>query len=168
MLDQFNRPSRRYVIVALVPEPLRLTMADLRRRHDLFTRQWLPPHVTVVPPFDEPLTRDEQQAITVKVEVALSGWGLFRRDRTSVIYQQLPVKSFDAVRAEVVRLAPRLATFTPSDSEYHVTVVSRIPNEQFDEVWKTVTAQPVTGSFTIDRLTLYEWDFELRRWIEVL
>lgn len=162
---------KRYVVAALVPEPLRTKLADLRHQYDRYTRQWLPPHITIIPPFDEPLTRDQQQAIKnipVNVEAALSGWGSFRRDRTSVIYQLLPAKSFDAVRAEVVRLAPQLTTFTPADSEYHVTVVSRIPNEQFDEVWKTVTAQPLTGSFTVDRLTLYEWDFELRRWIEVL
>lgn len=170
MLDTFSPPSRRSVIVALVPEPLRTMLADLRRQYDTFTRQWLPPHITVVPPFDEPLTHDEQQGIKtmpVHVEAALSGWGSFRRDRTSVIFQHLPTKSFDAARAEIVRLAPQLTTFTPADSEYHVTVVSRIPNEQFDEVWKTVTAQPVTGSFMVDRLTVYEWDFDLRRWIEV-
>jgi 2'-5' RNA ligase len=160
----------RYTVSALVPDPLAFKISALRRQLDTFTRQWLPPHITIVPPFELDLTREEIQAVKslpVDVTVALEGWGEFRRDRTSVIFQKLPATSFDAVRSATALGVPRLAVFIPQDSEYHVTIVSRIPNEVFDEVQAKVTAKALTGSFTVNHVTVYEWDDELRRWIEV-
>lgn len=160
----------RHIITALVPEPLATSLAAMRRKFDVFTRQWLPPHVTVVPPFESDLFQEEiraMQALPVDVTATLEGWGEFRRDQTSVIFQKLPATSFDAVRAAAAQAVPRLASSIPHDSEYHVTVASRIPNEVFDEVKAAVTANRISGNFTIAHLTVYEWDFDLRRWIEI-
>lgn len=162
---------KRYTITALVPEPLHTTLADLRRQHDRFTRQWLPPHITLIPPFDYYFSREQLAAlksIPVNVTAELTGWGSFRRDQTSVIFQQLTAGSFDAVRTALGQTISDLIPLTPTDSEYHVTVVSRIPNELFDQVQQSVTANRVSGSFTVDRVHVFEWDDDLRRWIEVL
>ncbi len=161
---------KRYIVTALLPEPLRGKLAALRRHHDRFTRQWLPPHITIIPPFETILSRDEMQAIQtmpVDVKASFGGWGSFRRDTTSVLFLKIVNDVFGELRTKLLSTLPGLAPYASTDTTFHVTVVSRIPNELFDEVSSVVTKQEIAGDFTVDRLTLYEWDDEYRRWIEV-
>lgn len=162
----------RYTLAALVPEPFAVQLAAMRKQHDIFTRQWLPPHITILPPFEYPLSRDEIATIRefpVNVTATFDGWGAYRRALTSVLYLKTTSAnpSFTDVVENVLRTMPQLEMYRPKDFGAHVTVVSRIPNDMFDQVEATVTKETVTGSFTVDRLMLYRWDDEVRRWIAV-
>lgn len=162
----------RYVIVALVPEPFAQPLADLRRKYDSYCRQWLPPHFTIVPPFELFLSRSDQQAIKDyrgSARVELKSWDAYRRMTTSVLYASSNAPELEAMRQELLNAVPALKPFSADVPGYHVTVVNRIPNDQFEEVRKRVVDErpDVQGSFTIDRFTLYEWDHELHHWIEV-
>lgn len=160
----------RHIITALVPEPLRSELAVLRRRYDTFTRQWLPSHVTIIPPFEQFLTRDERAFIrsyTCNVPVALSEWGAYPRQYNTVLFLKVADHAFDDVRADIVKTIPKLQPFVPTDPRYHVTVVNRIPNDKFEALSVEVKKHSVSASFTIDHLDLFEWDDEVRRWISV-
>ncbi|MBI5405389.1 MAG: 2'-5' RNA ligase family protein [Candidatus Kerfeldbacteria bacterium] len=162
----------RYTLVALVPEPHAAKLAALRKQHDVFTRQWLPPHITILPPFEYPLTRDEIATIRefpVNVTASFDGWGAYHRAVSSVLYLKTSSAdpSFSDVIDNILRTMPQLEKFRPQDFGAHVTVVSRIPNDQFDAVEAQVATEEISGTFTIDRLMLYRWDDEVRRWIAV-
>lgn len=160
----------RHLLNALVPEPLAAQLAKLRKAHDVFTRQWLPPHVTIIPPFDAFLTQPERralQSVPAPFTVTLGEWGTFVRATTSVLYLRAESEALPAVREDIAQRVPTVAPFVPTESDFHVTIVSRVPNDQLDEVRAAVGREAVSGSFTIDRLTLFEWDDEVRRWIIV-
>lgn len=160
----------RYIVVALVPQPFRDTIAQLRREHDSFTRQWLPPHITVIPPFNFPLTRQEINAIrSLKLSETptFDGYGEIRRPETSILLLELKDHGFQRMQDAVTTAVPALQEFVEQHPHPHVTVVSRIPNDRFEEVQSKATATDIDGSFSIKQLTLYQWDDEVRRWIEV-
>lgn len=164
MFPSFNR----HVIVFPVPEPFASRLEAMRKQYDTFTRQWLPPHITVIPPFEHFITQQEIDAIRVlRVDVVatFAGWGSFQRSRTSVLFLKLDEHTVDAAREQLLQSAPTFRSFADGNSHSHVTVVSRIPNEQFEDVAKVVTAETVEGTFAVDRFMLYRWDDELRRWI---
>lgn len=158
----------RHTIVALVPEPFGSRLAALRHRYDVFTRQWLPPHITIIPPFELFLSRAEVEAVRdfrSETSATFDGWGVFRRSETSVLHLKLRDHKFFEIRDQLVQALPQLAPFKPDEIEAHVTAVSRIPNEQLADVESVVTSEQIEGTFTVDRLMLYRWDDEVRRWI---
>jgi 2'-5' RNA ligase len=158
----------RYTIASLVPDPIGKTIAELRRQYDVFTRQWLPPHVTLVPPFERYLTRGEISSINqlrVDVTADLGRLDAISRDQTSVLFYQLPDGSFDEARQQLLSVVPNLKPYARTDQHYHVTVVNRVPNDQLEAVKQQVGQHSVSGSFHVDRVMLYEWDDEVRRWI---
>jgi len=160
----------RYTIAALVPEPFASQLAAMRRKYDIYTRQWLPPHITILPPFEYDLTRDDIDIIRefpVNVSATFDGWAAFRRSLTSVLFLKLRDHAFPELLEGVLRTLPQLGQFRPRDFDGHVTVVSRIPNDAFSQVESTVSKESVEGTFSVDRLMLYRWDDELRRWIAV-
>lgn len=162
-------PSRHY-IVALVPEPLATQIASLRKQYDTFTRQWLPPHVTIVPPFELFLTSQEidwLRNFSVQCAATLDQLGAYRRTQSDVLFYQLLNHSFGQVRRDLLQALPRLAPLVEPDPTYHVTVVSRIPHERFDEIEQQVKQHAVQGTFTVERLMLYRWDDFVRRWIAI-
>ena len=75
--------------------------------------------------------------------------------------------SFARVVDDLFAAVSSLEHLRPQDLDPHVTVVSRIPNEKAEAVEAVVTAQDIEGTFTIDHLSLFEWDDEVRRWISV-
>lgn len=160
----------RHTIAALVPEPLASELAALRRQYDTFTRQWLPPHVKIVPPFQLFLSRDEKAFIRTykcSVPATLNEWGAYPRQYDTVLFLKVADHAFDRVREDVVHAIPKLQPLVPTDPRYHVTVVNRIPNDQFEALSAEVKKHSVNGSFTIDHLDLFEWDDFVRRWIRV-
>jgi 2'-5' RNA ligase len=162
--------TNRFVIVALVPEPYQEQLGAMRKQYDIFCRQWLPPHVTIVPPFDLDLTRDEKtrlKQISVPTTSSFEGWGAYQRKFTSVLFQKLTDHSFDDLKIAVYDAVPMLPPQPVDDPTYHVTVVSRIPNEQFEPLQAEVSKNEVKGSFTVDTVTVYSWDDNVRQWLEV-
>lgn len=160
----------RHIIVALIPKPLADELAQLRRQYDTFTRQWLPPHITIVPPFEQFLSSDEKAFIHTyrcNVPVTLGEWGAYPRQYNTVLFLKVADRAFDRVRQDIVHSIPKLKPYVPTDPRYHMTVVNRIPNDQFESLSLEVKKHSVNGSFTIDHLTLYEWDDMVRRWIEI-
>lgn len=162
--------TNRYTIAALVPEPYATQLAALRRKHDTFCRQWLPPHVTLVPPFDMFLSRTDKELIReirASCTAAYEGLGSIVRKYTSVLFYKFPDHSFDPLRTAIYAAVPTLPVPEHQDSSYHVTVASRIPNELLEPLQLEVGKHPVEGSCTVDRATLYAWDDYVRQWIEV-
>lgn len=160
----------RYTIVALVPEPYATELNRMRKQYDTFCRQWLPPHVTIVPPFDLALTREEKsrlKQLSIPTKAVFDGWGEFRRKFTSVLFQKLPDHTFDDMKVAIYDAVPALPKTPVEDASYHVTVVSRIPNEAYEPLMTEVTSQDITGEFSVDHVTLYQWDDTVRRWLEV-
>ncbi|MFH0829325.1 MAG: 2'-5' RNA ligase family protein [Candidatus Kerfeldbacteria bacterium] len=168
--DRIHTIQNRFTIVALVPEPFASQFAAMRRQYDTFCRQWLPPHVTLVPPFDMFLSRADKQVIcelSVQCTASFIGLDAIIRKYTSVLFYKLPDKSFDELRKAIYDAVPTLPAPERDDSSYHVTVASRIPNELLESLKKEVEKHEVKGSFTVDRATLYSWDDYVRQWIEV-
>jgi 2'-5' RNA ligase len=160
----------RYTIATLVPEPYASQLGAMRKEYDVFTRQWLPPHVTIIPPFELDLSRDEIATLRefpVNVSATFDGWSDFRRSTTSVLVLMLRDHKFRDLLENILRTLPKLEPFRPQEFEGHVTVVSRIPNERFDEVATVVTKDAVEGSFTVNKLMLYHWDDVVRQWISL-
>ncbi len=104
--------------------------------------------------------------LRVSVEAKLGDWGTFERQYTSVLFQSV-IGAFDDVRTALARVVPRLALFVSKDSAHHVTVVSRIPNDQLPVLRDALAPHRVEGSFTLERVTLYRWDDTSRAWVEV-
>ncbi len=162
--------TNRYTIDALVPEPYAAQLAALRRQYDTFCRQWLPPHVTLVPPFDMFLSRADKQLIRelrVSCDMTLGGLDAIVRKFTSVLCYSLPDGCLSPLRTAIYEVVPNLPVPEHRDDSFRVTVASRIPNDLLEPLKNEVGKQKVEGSFTIDRATLYSWDDDVRQWIEI-
>lgn len=162
--------TNRYTIIALVPEPYAAQLASMRRQYDTFCRQWLPPHATIIPPFDMFLSRADKQLIRelrVSCNPSFGGLDAIVRKYTSVLFYSLPKGCLTPLRTAIYGAVPNLPVPEHNDDSFHVTVASRIPNELLEPLKSEVGKQKVEGSFTLDRATLYSWDDDVRQWIEI-
>lgn len=165
----------RFVIVALVPEPWATDVNNLRREYDQWSRQWLPPHITIVPPFSGELgehTIRDLEAFEANIPVNLQGWGAFHHERSNVLWLEAGEKGTHDIRRRLTEVLPDLATmFTHpaidwnGPASHHVTVANRIPHDTFGKVESELKKIDLSGEFTIPRLTVFRWDAMTGRWL---
>ncbi len=166
---------RRYCIVALVPEPWAKDIDELRTQHDKWTRQWLPPHITIVAPFYASLSREAVRAIEeapVDIKVRLGGWGIFPHDRSDTLWIEAGDMSTKDAPARLAAAVPELTqvmTQPPIDwtkpSSHHVTVVNRVPKEVTPTLEPELRKIDIEGEFHVPHLTVFSWDSRIGQWL---
>ncbi|MBI2984327.1 MAG: 2'-5' RNA ligase family protein [Candidatus Kerfeldbacteria bacterium] len=165
----------RYTIAALVPDPWAAEIHALRRQFDRWSRQWLPPHLTIVPPVSADISLPmvvEIETFPADIAVNWQGWGAFHHERSNVIWLHAGQGVTDHLRPKLVSAIPSLAataTIPPVDwqgpAAYHVTVVNRVPHDVFAELDQELRKRTVAGQFVIPWLTVFQWDELTNRWL---
>ncbi len=157
----------RYGIAGLVPRPWSTAVEAIRSGCDIWSKVWLPPHITVVRPFDAellPNVIDRIHRRTVHLRVTLQGWGSFRRPDSNVIWLDPGQKEGQQVQGVALEILRAAGHVLPAEGTFHITAVNHIPDAYFGDTWDLVTVRSVTGSFVIRRLRVFvqlangEWD----------
>ncbi len=162
-------PFPRYVVNALVPDPLGADLEMLRKRLDRWSNQWLPPHLTIVPPFNADLTDGQRHQIAAHafpLEMELMEVGTFRQRHTSTVWYGVKARGLIARMNEFYADMPWLKPFADQRPiQPHVTVASRIPHHELTYVETAASAAKVVGEAKIERLSLFRWDDAAGRWV---
>lgn len=170
---------QRYIIVAVLPEPWAKEFDSLRRKYDRWSKQWLPPHVTIIPPFEVAGNEDRLRSIeslTVDLAIEFQGWGHFTHANANVIWHNPGQPRPSDVRKLILREQPWLEQVHPSLDPYplfsekphfHITVASHVPDHNCDAIWTEIKNIDLEGSFVIPRLTVFQWDAQHRRWVRL-
>ena len=165
----------RYVLAALVPDPWASDIQKLRLEHDKWSRQWLPAHITIVPPFHARFFGDVIRKIeeaAVPISVTLQGWGSFPHEKSTTLWIEAGAAATADVRTKIAKLVPEVAqlmTDPPIDwnapASHHITVVNHIPNEAVPPIETEMRKFDFDGTFTIPHVTLFRWDPVLGQWL---
>lgn len=165
----------RYVIAALIPNPWASDIQKLRLEHDQWSRQWLPAHITIVPPFHARFFGDVIRNIeeaAIPVSVSFQGWGSFGHDRTTTLWIETGAAGAADVRTKLAKLVPeltRVMTDPPIDwtqpASHHVTIVNHVPNDQVKTLEPEIRKIDIDGNFTIPHLTVFRWDPSVGQWL---
>lgn len=167
--------QQRFTIAALIPDPWAKDIQDLRRQYDKWSRQWLPPHITIAPPFNAELsagTIADIENIDANIAVNFQGWGKFSHERSNVLWLETGENGTKDIRSLLARTLPDLvatATTPPIDwaapASHHVTVVNRVPHEELAKLEADLRKIDITGDFTIPHLRVFQWDAVTGRWL---
>ncbi len=165
----------RYVIVALIPEPWATDVQKLRLEHDKWSRQWLPAHITVAPPFHARFTGDTLrniEAASLPITVTFQGWGSFVHDKSTTLWIEAGAASTADIRQRLTAAVPELAqmmTDPPIDwtqpASHHITIVNHIPNEVVPTIEPEIRKVDIEGNFTVSHLTVFRWDPRVGQWL---
>ncbi len=144
-------------------------------QYDHWSKQWLPPHITIVAPFSSDLSEAAIQAIEsmeVNIPVKLQGWGAFTHERSNVLWLETGEQGTKDVRAKLARQIPEIvaAEMRPpvdwtAPASHHVTVANRIPHEEFAKLQAELKKIDISGEFTIPHLRVFVWDVLTGRWL---
>ncbi len=149
-----------HVIVALIPDDWVAPFTNLRQQHDRWSDHWLPPHITVLRPFQRDLSDAIVNVIQrepIDLNVVLGDAGTFRNDGRNTIW-------IDPGQADRERVTHRALNIVRRDrdvsvdvcaSHFHITVVDRVPEHLTSDVLSRVQARRPTGAFCINRLKVY-------------
>lgn len=171
----YSSPMARYVIAALIPEPWATDIQKLRLEHDRWSRQWLPAHITIAPPFHARFFGDTIRNIeeaALPVAVTFQGWGSFPHEKSTTLWIETGAAGTAEIRSKLIQIVPELSqmqTDPPIDwtqaASHHVTVVNHIPNEEAAKIEPEIRKIDIDGNFTIPHLTVFRWDPQLGQWL---
>lgn len=155
-----------YIIIALLPEPIASDLAQLRAELDIWTPQWLPPHVTIVRPFALELPPDAlariQQPLAITAQVMR--WATFRNPDNNVLYLEPTQEPF---RREYQALFERVPELHAGDTSidpnrrfadtptFHITVAAHIPDNVIDRIFSKVSQKTYLQVFQIHQFSLF-------------
>jgi len=172
--QDYRRPLRepspypRYVINALIPDPLAEPLDMMRKRLDRWSTQWLPPHITIIPPFNADLTDGQRHQIVshpFPFELSLTSVGRFRHSRTGVVWYGVEAPDLKIRIEELFQTMPWLKPFADQrPGQTHITVASRVPHHEMNYVETAAAAAHLTGNAAVERLSLFRWDEAAHRW----
>ena len=168
----------RFLIVAKLPEPLAGRVEEEIQRYDRWSKRHLPPHMTIIPPFDTVLPKQTiNEIIQFRCELPISfhGWGFFNNPNDNVAFLHPGRKECERVRQEILTAIPSLNPFARSrepDAEndvpnYHITIAWKIPDADRSSRDSILLQAPLEGSCTISHLTMYRWNDGDNYWQEV-
>lgn len=167
-----------YVIVAELPEPLRSALARLRQEIDVWSKSWLPPHVTIVRPLALDLSTEMKNEIRRPISLTshLIRWATFRNPGRNGLYLEPTSEPFRRLRDDLFLRVPALARGDRSvdpyqkfsrHPKYHVTIAASVPDDEIDRVYAQVNKKEYPQPFTIGEPSLYSWNtsgfWELQR-----
>ncbi len=161
-----------YLIVGLVPEPLKSRIAMMQTRWQ-FRKQSLLPHITIVPPFNLPGFSTQASILNkahapLNARVKIQGYSSFRNRDENVAC--LKINSPD-----LQRLLEGLTIDLPQLSEplkrekivFHISIARGIPDDELTRVMEELQAEPFEETFTLDKLTIYQREIG-KKWYEIL
>lgn len=173
----FTPRLQRYTIIAKIPEPWATQLNDLRKQFDRWSRQWLPPHITIIPPFETDLPVSSLRAVSdleIPIDINFKGWGSYRHPGFNVIWLDPGTDSPAKAQTRMLNQLPMFRDYLvnpryapPGDRKFHITIASRVPDAELENTWSELSKIEVTGTLTIPGMKAYAWDAQLRRWLEV-
>ena len=164
--------NQEFIIVAVLPEPFRTELAQLRQTYDRWTTNALPPHITIVRPLRALPAKLQQRLSSLRYpfRITFQDWQAFRNPGAYVIWVDPGQEEARRVAQALYQDFPELQAldngrYMPGKSHiYHVTVVSHIPNDQFKSVWENIRQQRISGSCDIEQLSVYVRDLPEGHW----
>lgn len=158
-----------YLVAALLPEPLRSELEQLRGELDVWTPRWLPPHVTIVRPLSVDLAPDAlvriQQPVAITAQVMR--WATFRNPGNNVLYLEPTQEPFRRERQALFERVPELqAGDTSVDPNnrfaekptFHITVAAHIPDDEIERIFSKVSQKTYLQVFQIPKLTIFSME----------
>lgn len=166
-----DRDFQRYTISALIPEPWASEFLGWRKEYDRWSNSWLPPHITIIPPFQAavpPSILAEIERTPLTIPVSFGKWGSYDRPNSHVIWVDPGQEGPKAARKQLLDAYPEFQKYLrdPADGErYHVTIVNRVPDSDFTRIFSELQQKKVEGTFEIPQLTVFVWDRLTSRWL---
>lgn len=160
----------RYVIVGLLPNPLQQQVAKLQQRYE-FKKQPLPPHITIIPPFQLPGFQTHasilQKVRFAPVEVVVGGAAAFRRTDANIVYLQVASPGIRMIIDDCKDAIPILAKVVPKIILLHITIAKGVPDVDLDRVLRELKEEQRRATFTLEKLTLFAGELGQAGWNEV-
>lgn len=141
---------KQWLIVAELPEPLRTELAQLRNEIDIWSGQWLPPHVTIFRPFGFDLSPTAIREI--QRPVAMTGqllrWAVFRNPGSYVLYLAPTPEPLQRLRQGLLERVPEPGKTDHSTDPYaqfaakpiyHVTIAASVPDSEINRIYSKVS-----------------------------
>lgn len=158
-----------YVIVAELPEPLRSELAPLRKEIDVWSKSWLPPHVTIVRPFTIAMSElmMAEFARPISLTAQILRWATFRNPNNNVLYLEPTPEPFQKLRRNLLDRVPELMKRDQSgdahkdfdqDPKFHITVAAGVPDEDIGKIYSKVSQKTYMNVFRIHNLSLYSME----------
>lgn len=153
-----------YIVVALIPEPWCSAIVALRKKYDRWTTTDLPPHITIVRPLHDlpSVLRAKAGSLRYPFQVTFGPWNTFGNPDNNVVW-------IDPGQAEPRRVADQLyqdfpdlknfdnGRYQPGKAHiFHITAANHIPDQDFGHVAAAMRQEKISGSFTIERLTVFK------------
>lgn len=150
-------------MVAVLPEPFATQIGALRRRHDRWSKSWLPPHITIIRPLKAlPVTMYQRAAsLRYPFHVSLHGWQTFHNPNDHVVWldpgQDEPCRVTRMIYNECSELNKLdSGSYRPGEEHvYHVSVANHIPDEAYKTIWESLRLETIEGECTIERVSVF-------------
>lgn len=164
--------AQEYVIIAILPEPFRTQLMQLRKAYDRWTTNALPPHITIIRPLRAlPATLQQSvSSLNYPFHITFQDWQAFHNPGAHVIWIDPGQEEPRRVAQELNQDFPELQAFDngsymPGKKHiYHVTVASHVPDDDFKSVWENLHQQRISGSCDIEQLSVYVRDLPEGHW----
>ncbi len=151
----------KYVIVFLLPEILTKRILALRKNFQPNADPSLPPHITIIRPFN--LGAEQQAALqeiarleVVNSAVKYGGANTFMSgDQENVVYLGCEGKTLQTAQDAVCRVLPKLSPFQDETSTFHITVARNVLGESLDQLLTELTTSDFKGNFIPRQLSVY-------------
>jgi 2'-5' RNA ligase len=160
----------RYVIVGLLPDQMQKQIAELQQRYE-FRKQTLPPHITIIPPFQLPgfQTRASilQKVKFSPVQVVVGHVAAFRRPDANIVYLQVASPGILMVIDICKDAIPALTQVVPRRIQLHITIAKGVPDADLDRILSELKEEQHRDTFTLEKLTLFAGELGQAGWNEV-
>ena len=157
----------KYLITLTLTEHLADYANKLRLEFDQWHKRWLPAHVTLIPPTEGELTTDQikqLKALRFSIDLHTRGWGSFQRDGANVVSLIPQADGLLEIWHQVARVVADGVHGSPVMPNFHVTIASKIPDAEFQNVLARVIKRDSHGHCRITQLNVYVWDPAAEYW----
>lgn len=158
-----------YFIAALLPEPLRSELAQLRSELDRWTPRWLPPHVTIIRPFSAELTATDFAELSrpLSLTAQIVRWSVLRNPNNNFVTLEPTPKPFQVLRDALLERVPTLQKRDISVDPYgqysekpifHITIAGNIPDAEVSQIFSKVNQKTYLQVFQIGELSVFSME----------
>jgi 2'-5' RNA ligase len=165
----------RYLLLLRVPDEAEEYIKQIRRRFG-FQGPKLRPHITLVPPFNTDLTRDQLISLLSNIDFpgfkqSLNGVGFFEK-RNKVIYVDVVLNDFlmnlyldiRNLLEPVSKRAYGKGALFRSEYKPHITIAKRLLNQDFLKAKSRLAEEELAIDWKVDCFWLYYFSTNNNRW----